>query len=290
MPQHNFQICFNTECPDIKALELCVEALLEQHKILEHYSATTIIYTACHNCVLSETVGSVQEVQTAWLKTKCIEIIRDLSQAHSRKKFDHAVKALFDNKNPDALSFCASVKRMLYQFHLSGAYEVREIITEAYTRGVSKIDRGEPIDIPLAWLRTTCLNVIRDFHRAQKKLDQPKFDGEAYTPGDAAMSDLIVQEDIVSIQIAAQNLSRQELKLLSARIFQRMSWQEIGESLCDENDLPIKPGTARQRGSRALKKLRQHYEVIRETVSMPDGEVKSTCYWETGWSWADDYS
>ncbi|MGP1375229.1 MAG: RNA polymerase sigma factor [Almyronema sp.] len=285
MPQHNYQICFDAEYPDISALESYIQSSLEQHRIAEHYSAEIIISEACHHHSQANTVGSITEIQTAWLKTKCIEIIQGLSYAYHRQKFDRAVKALFDNTNPDALAFCASIKRLLYQFRLSGVYEVREIITEAYTRGVSKIDAGEPIQVPLAWLRTTCLNVVRDFKREQGKLNNPKFDGEAWSPGDTAFSALVLREDILSIQIAVQHLNPAEQQLICARIFRHLSWQEIGESLCDEQDLPLKPGTARQRGARALKKLRQHYELIRETVQMPEGEIHSIWQWKTGWDW-----
>lgn len=285
MPQQNFQICFNDECPDIKTLMTHIESSLEQHQISDHYNAEEIIRRACHHYTISETVGSLTEIHAAWLKTRCIEIVWDLGQAYNRKKFDQAIKALFDNKNPDALSFCASIKRMLRQFRLSGAYEVREIIAEAYTRGVKKIDSGERIDIPLAWLRTTCLNVVRDFQREQFKADNPKLDGDAWSPGDVVFSELVLQADLLCIQQAVKTLTPKEQQLLTARIFRRLSWQEIGELLRDENERPLKPGTARQRGSRALKKLRQSYEEIRDTIAMPEQDVDSTLDWETGWDW-----
>ena len=194
-----------------------------------------------------------------------MEVINARKQTENRKHFDRAIQALFDSSNPEAMTFCASITRLLRQYRLSGTYDAKEIITEADARSIVKIEAGVFIEIPLAWLRRTCLNVIRDFKRAQTKIDKPKIDGEAFSFGDVAMEQMLLSEDMKAVRLAFERLSREDQNILKARIFQGLSWQEIGERL---EASPIKPGTARQRGSRALIRLRQHYEHIRNDVRL----------------------
>jgi RNA polymerase sigma factor (sigma-70 family) len=158
----------------------------------------------------------------------------------------------------------------LRQFRLSGTYEAKDVIAEAYTRGVKQIMSGKLIDIPLAWLRGTCLRVISELKRKQLRSDNPKFDQESCLVEDVTLSEVMLREDLWALQLALKQLSLEEQELLYARIFKGLSWQEIGESMSHPSDLPLRAGTARQRGSRVLQKLRQHYYSIREDVLLPD--------------------
>ncbi|MEM6597484.1 MAG: sigma-70 family RNA polymerase sigma factor [Cyanobacteria bacterium P01_D01_bin.36] len=261
-----FQVVYNTEYPDLDSFESYLQAYLEEHHLDGHHDAGSIIASACHVYANgSKPSNEAVKIQLAMLKTHCMEVIKTLKQTENRRHFDRAVQALFDSKNPEALTFCASVTRMLRQYRLSGTYTAKEIIAEAYARSIVKIESGVFIQIPLAWLRRTCLNVIRDFKRAQTKIDKPKLDGDAYSFGGLAVEQMLLSEDLKSIRLAFEQLSLEDQNILQARIFQGLSWQEIGERL--ENE-PIKPGTARQRGSRALIRLREHYELIREDVQI----------------------
>jgi RNA polymerase sigma factor (sigma-70 family) len=187
------------------------------------------------------------------------------NRAENRKQFDKAIQALFDGNNPESLTFCASITRMLQQYRLSGTVDANEIISEAYARSVIKIEEGISIQVPLAWLRRTCLNVIRDFKRKQIRIDNPKRDGELYLLGDMAIEKMLLSEDLKAIRLAFEEMSKEDRNILQARIFQGLSWQEISNKI---ETYPIKPQTARQRGSRALVKLRQHYELIRDDVRL----------------------
>lgn len=271
--EHTFEIHFDAEYPDISSFELLVQESLKLYQLDGNHTVECIIEQAYKRCKTTEIREPVAEVQLALLKTVCLEIIQELSQARrNRQKFDQAVKALFDEKNPDALSFCASVTRTLHQFRLSGTYEAREVIAEAYTRGVKQITSGTLIEVPLAWLRGTCLRVISELKRKQLKSENPKLDPKNYVVEDTALSEMVLQEDIRAIQFAVKHLSAEDHHLLCVRIFEGLTWQEIGELISQPGDLPLSPGTARQRGSRALKRLRQHYEAIREDIQTSDNE------------------
>lgn len=271
--EHAFGICFDAEYPDIGSFKLFIQKSLELHQLDGCHTVECIIDRACkrrETTQTPETAESIVEIRLAWLKTECLEVILGLSQVKNRQKFDKAVQALFDANNPDSLSFCASITRTLRQFRLGGTYEAKEVISEAYTRGVKQIKAGTLIDVPLAWLRGTCLHVIRELKRKQSRSDHPKFDPEGCVTEGVAFSEILLREDLWAIQLALKRLSQEEHQLLCIRIFEGLTWQEIGELISQPGDLPLSPGTARQRGSRALKKLRGYYELIRDEVQLPD--------------------
>lgn len=271
-----FQLVYNQEHPNKKSFHLFLQSYIEEHNLSECHDVNSVMKQAYRLHSDPEASNEVVEIQLAWMKTQCMAVVKEIRQTENRKHFDHAVQALFDSNNPESITFCASITRTLRQYRLSGTYDARAIIAEAYDRSVIKIEEGTFIQIPLAWLRRTCLNVIREFKRKQIKIDKPKLDGDACSLGGEVIERFILNEDLQAIRLAFEKLSPEDQKILHIRIFEELSWQEIGERL---EPSPIKPGTARQRGARALARLRQHYELVREDVclfpwgdSVDDGE------------------
>lgn len=261
--------------PEFNELKNFLTELLTKVNRIESYDVSLIIYIAYQHCQVIQAANESPEMQIRLLKTAFLEFVRDSrygpdSVKDCKRKFDESIQSLFDGKNPKGLSYCASVTRQLYQYRLGKTYDAREIITEAYTRGVKKIESGELIENPCAWLRTTCLFVIREFRRKQDKA-VPRLDNEElWSPGDTVFSDFIKQEDILAIRAAFCKLGVDDQRLISKRVIEGMSWQAIAESLTNSESEPLKVGTVRQRGARAFERLRQQYEVIRECVSMTD--------------------
>lgn len=191
---------------------------------------------------------------------------KELPATSERQKFDQAIQALLDGTDADAPALIASVNRMLRQFRLAATYDVQEVITESYTRGIRRIESGKAIDNPRGWLRNTCLNVIREFKRTEIRADNPKIDMQPWASTSMVFSELILEEDFITIRAAAQHLNPEEKQLLRQRFIEGLSWKEISQKLCDPKGRSMKEGTARQRGARALKKLRHLYECIREDI------------------------
>jgi DNA-directed RNA polymerase specialized sigma24 family protein len=195
-----------------------------------------------------------------------------------KHKFDTAVQALFDGNNPEARSLWANVARTLRQFKLSGTYEVREVLAEAYTIGIRQIESGTIIEKPSAWMRATCLNRIRELSRKQRQASDPRWDREGLSPADAVLSKLILGEDLKALRLALENLSPADRALLHARFSLNQSWQEIGDSLPSSAGQRLNATAARQRGFRALQKLRQSYDEVRQEVQLTDDtdDIEST--------------
>ncbi|HEY9623648.1 MAG TPA: sigma-70 family RNA polymerase sigma factor [Crinalium sp.] len=274
-----FQFVFDAEHPDLESFESFIQQLLELHHLDGTYKPEDIISIACHSSGETPSASNpVITIQMSWLKTRCLEIF----QHKHRQKFDHAVEALFNMENPDAQSFWSGVSRHLHQFRLSGTYQVKDIVVEAYAIGINQIGEGTVIKNPLAWLRGTCFNVIRDFRRKQDRLDNPKLDGAGFTPGDEVISDLVIAEDRKALRLAFQQLTEEDRKILCARILKEQSWQAIGEALSYAEGVVINANATRQRGFRALKKLREAYESVRPLVDTVQDELEdsTTCWWD----------
>lgn len=247
---------------------------LKKYKLRGIYTAEDIITRIYARSDGTIDLNTLDEVHFAWFKTACLELLEELSQQYENKhKFSTAVQKLFEQQNPETRSLWASVERMLWQFRLRGTYEVRDVMSEAYAVGIRQIEEGAIIEKPLPWLRGTCFNIIRDLRRQQDKAENPKLDSEGCTPSDEAWSHLVLTEDIKVIRLALQELSLEEQALLRAKYIEDQSWQQISETLPDSEERRLSANATRQRGHRALKKLRQAYEDIREEVKLDDTDL-----------------
>lgn len=273
----SFDMPLDCEYPDAASVQTLVQTLLEVNQLSDLFQVDEVLLRICAHRQQQSYPGSVCEIHRAWLRTTCLTVIAQLSrQSENRQKFDAAVQALFDPHNSDAHRFCSVIVRLLGQYRLRGTYEEKDVIVEAYTRGIKYIEAGQLINEPLAWLRRTCLNVVREFRRTQDKIDQPKLDGEPLHPGDEVFSKLIFEEDIKAMQMALQQLTPDERKLLCLRVIEKRSWQEVAEALTLIEKTSISDNAARQRGYRVLSKLRQFYDATRLTVGMTDDSERQS--------------
>lgn len=277
---YGFRVRFDSEFKSIEDFHAWVEDLLVRYEVDEKYSIELISVFISQNCNVFQAASTFSEVEVALLKTACLEIVDVIkrnsksSKERNRQNFDWTIQPLFDGTDDNASNFFASITRQLYQFGLGKTYDAREIVAEAYTRGVKSIEAGKTIHNPLGWIRRTCLNVIREFKREQERADNPKIDKLPWSPGGLVFSELMLEEDFLTIQTAVQQLSTEEQELLSKRIIEGLSWKEIGLSIRDSAGKSLKEGTVRQRGARSLKKLKQLYEDLREDIQIPDDFTK----------------
>lgn len=229
------------------------------------YSAEDIITMVCERSDGTIDINTLEEVRFAWFKTACLSLLESLSNSHSCKtQFNAVTEQLFEQNNSEARFLWASVERMLWQYRLRGAYEVKDVVIEAYAIGIEQINKGGIIAKPLPWIRSTCFNIIRELRRKQDKAENPKIDSEGCTPGDEGWAEMLLLEDMAVIRLALRELSSEEQALLWAKYIEGQSWQQISDELnCSEENC-LNANAVRQRGHRALQKLKQAYEDIRE--------------------------
>lgn len=179
--------------------------------------------------------------------------------------FDVQVKLLLSSKNSEGCTIIPFVERSLTQFNLSGSYSSIEVINEAYLRGRKLIENGERIENPLAWIRVTSYNIIREYsRRSQRSL----FLEESWVE-DEVNSNLISNEEILSeferVKLAFNRLNEQDRELLQLKVIDNLSWREIIDYFINKYDFEGSEAKLRKRKHRALQSLRRIYHSIKKT-------------------------
>jgi len=179
----------------------------------------------------------------------------------TRQQIDEIFISLYEAKSPESTALFSYTQRILCQFRLKSAYEVKDIIVEVFARAIKSIANGKVIDNPQAWLRRVILNVIREFRRAADKVHYSSLDEHPYlgTSDENYLSQMILKDDISMILRAFEDLSDQDQTILTLRIMHGFSWQEISYQLSLTGDI-MTENNLRQKGFRALRRLRSFYD------------------------------
>ena len=183
------------------------------------------------------------------------------------QQFNMAATELSHGKSQDCIATWKFIHSRIRQFHLNcDAYSV---VNEAYLRGINAINNGEDIQKPLAWIRSTAFNIIREWSRKQKKetYDSPFLENYLDSnPVDTDSRTVIEPEVKHLLEAALAHLRPEEQEVLKLRWIDGLSWREIANILSCE-DKQILEGTIRKRGGRALKRLRQKYQMMEKELT-----------------------
>lgn len=188
-----------------------------------------------------------------------------------RERFDREFRALLDSDNPDTQSIWSYIARLLQQFCLDKrGITVDEVLSDVYSRGIRRIvEREEPIENPLGWIRVTALNVVREMQRSQWRsipLDSCRwleFElASAETP-EILVAGEDIENNIQILYAALKQLSVEEQEILCWRFIDGLSWYEIGQCLIRNGEGSPNEATLRQRGCRALARLRKLFHEIK---------------------------
>lgn len=184
------------------------------------------------------------------------------------------VKEILLEDCPHAYSFIAKVQRDLNQYQLQGQLEPHDIIHEAYERAVETICKGKKIRNAKAWLKTTCLNIVREKQRErfrQQPTDPQSRIFEVVTsdcgniPIDESCPQVTRQQKLELLQRALDILSRKKpqiAQLLTWRLLEKRSWEKIREQLVLDSQTAPSEEALRQRATRAKRDLRQIYHKL----------------------------
>jgi RNA polymerase sigma factor (sigma-70 family) len=182
-----------------------------------------------------------------------------------REHLDEIFASLYKAKSPDSSALFSYIQRLLVQFRLKNAYEVKDIVVEIYARGIKSIEQGKVIENPQAWIKRVALNVIREFRRAADKVQYNALDDQSplIASENNMLSDLVYEDDLAIIRQAFNALSEQDKTILYLRIVEGLSWQEINLRL-SYGDSSLSENYLRQKGFRALRRLRAVYDSKQE--------------------------
>jgi RNA polymerase sigma factor (sigma-70 family) len=176
--------------------------------------------------------------------------------------FNAAFLELLTPSNPAAVAFGAFIRRALLFMHLLGFYSELDVLSEVFIRAHHMIHtQGVEIRNPSAWAKKTALNVIREWSRNGKRFDS--LDREVVDEfAEARQTRLSLESDVALLDRAWQSLTAEEQRLLTLKVFDKRSWQEIAAIYASEGK-PIAEATLRQQKARALRHLRRIYHVLR---------------------------
>jgi DNA-directed RNA polymerase specialized sigma24 family protein len=183
----------------------------------------------------------------------------------TRQQVDKVFEDLFSPKNPDARIVIAYIQKGLYQYGLWKAYEPKDILIEVYSRCVKATEAGETIRIPVAWIKRTATNVIRELRREAEKIEFYNLDQEPHWNDDFLLT-ITFRYDLKAMRQAFERLNSEEQHLLNFRVIHRLPWRDVSQRLVAVGEAESNEGALRQRGFRALKKLRKLYEEERRNI------------------------
>jgi DNA-directed RNA polymerase specialized sigma24 family protein len=167
----------------------------------------------------------------------------------------------------------AFIRRSLRQFCLYGLYSDIDIFMDAYLRGVDHISDPNKPDIGnvYAWMRATSYNVIRELSRERRNrfcefteaIEQHQH--RHWTMDKFAALQNCIEERIQRVVQAFASLSEKERRIIELRFIQQLPWSDVQQQLVqDHGELPSKIPALRQRGKRALNRLRNGFHKLEQ--------------------------
>lgn len=150
----------------------------------------------------------------------------------------------------------AFVRRNLRVFHLNDYFSEAAILNEALIRAVTVIRKGVTIRDLAAWLRTTSYNIIREKSRFQKKF--VSLEAHPSLGEQLEIEAEEIEEDFRFIQAAFELLEPKDQRLLTLKVIEGKSWQEIYQILAAEGQSNCSIAALRKQKERALIRLRKN--------------------------------
>ena len=117
--------------------------------------------------------------------------------------------------------------------------------------------KGKPIKNPLAWVKQTAYNRIRELNREQRNkvfLEEETLAEECEPPSESTR-----KNEWATIKLAFQKLCLEDKRLIELKDIEKKSWQEIRVILREEGWGDCSETVLRKRKSRALGRLRSFY-------------------------------
>ncbi|MBE9136512.1 sigma-70 family RNA polymerase sigma factor [Nodosilinea sp. LEGE 07088] len=184
------------------------------------------------------------------------------TDAPAQDVFDQVLSEILGQDNPRATPILSAIQRTLRQYHLDDQIEAYEILHEAYLRGKKKLQTGEVIRSPYAWLKSTAFHVIYERKRKQRSSATDPQVIEAVLADNRLnlMQQQVILEELDLLYQALARLNEEDPEgacLLYLHNVCDWSWRQISQRLVAEGQPLVAETTLRQRASRAKRRLRE---------------------------------
>ena len=147
--------------------------------------------------------------------------------------------------------------------------DLHEVLVEGVRRGIEHIDNtGEEIRSPEAWLRSTCLNILKDAVKHTVR-DEKKVENVSLIQSliDSSPPKPELLEQLEYLDEALEFLSEDDRRLIFLRFFEGKKYEEIQQDLLIYYDQKVSLPALRKRESRALQKLKQCFFTLYDEQS-----------------------
>ncbi|WP_017299619.1 RNA polymerase sigma factor [Nodosilinea nodulosa] len=183
------------------------------------------------------------------------------ADAPAQDVFDQALSEILGKDSPQAFYILSAIQRTLKQYRLEAQYEAYEILHEAYLRGKKKLQTGEVIHNPHAWLKATAFNVVYERKRKHRASATDPHVLEAALPDPRLnlMQQQLITEELDLLYQALHLLYQEDSEatcLLYLRTVKGWPWSEISQWLTALGYPAASEAALRQRASRAKRRLR----------------------------------
>jgi len=175
------------------------------------------------------------------------------------------------------------VQRFLLNHKLNGSTTPEDILTEAYLRARKAIveENKEDISDMRAWFKGICFNIVREHKRAEqrnwskRKKMQLNLQLDTSTPT-ATLDQYLHEKWSQELTTGLYSLKADDRYIIELRFVRELSWQEVTEALNKQREKPFKVEAVRQKGLRALNKLRKAFFSSIESTHTESTHTEST--------------
>lgn len=175
-------------------------------------------------------------------------------------QFLQEVSQILDPTSSEGDSLFNYIRRTKKQLVLNDL-EVREVISEAATRGLDHIrKKQEAIRNSQAWLRKVCSHIMYDMVKDEIRTRQLKVKNTGTFEIPDSFSKIESEETRQALEAAFAKLSEEDKQILQLRFYKGMQYKEIQKYYFRKTGIEVKIPTLRQRESRALKRLRERFQ------------------------------
>jgi RNA polymerase sigma factor (sigma-70 family) len=184
--------------------------------------------------------------------------VREMQREFSRK-----VSKLLLPNHPSGTAFLNFIWHYLYIWNMRDI-DPKDILAEGVYQGLKSIQTtGQPIEIPNAWLRVTCLNLLKNQVRAtvkQNKLSECL--KESYGETESPLSIAERFEWLDNLYEAIKQLPLDEQELVQLRLFDEKTYEQIYYWLKLRDEQAPSIPTIRKRYSRAVTRLKEVFPKV----------------------------
>jgi RNA polymerase sigma-70 factor (ECF subfamily) len=188
-------------------------------------------------------MGARPSIQEMWQKEHG-EAVLDVAQLRARNI--GAWETLFDRMYPRMLAYA--------QRRMDSADDARDAVSETFTRMVQSLERLDATNVsPEAWCFGILHHVVVDQQRTTYRRRRPlPVEPSATTP--EPTDGMLLDIDHRGVRAAFARLAPRDRDVLELRVLAELTADEVAEVLS------MRPGAVRMAQSRALERLRSHFE------------------------------